>query len=719
MSTKNGKVSIIIPAYNVQQYIEECLQSLLEQTYNNFEIIIVNDGSTDETLSIIKGYESKYDFIRVIDISNHGQGYARNLALKEAKGEYVLFMDSDDFLEKVTLQVAVERIKEDKSDFVLFDWKYYFDKSSKYKYTNTENFFDKRILQDDEVVDLLTIKHYFTVNKLYSKEFLLKNKIKYGEGYIYEDIPFWAKVVTCASKVSLIHSPLYTVRVNATSTTKTKINTDRHYKGFIKAMEETIKITKKKPKYDYYDLYNYLINKFNLYYIKRTPYRNRIKFLCEFVDQMSVALPPKQIKRNNILLRLGFKYNIFKNKKKVLFYLLYKLFAIKNFFKAKVKKIRKSCSKILDALKCELNQKCYQLSLKHEKQSSILFMGFDYRYTGNSRYLFEALKANKQIGDNKLFFVTEDNLVEDKYKIKPNSKEMYDKLYNSKVVIFESWIPKQFIKPEDSIWIQLWHGTPLKKMLFDSEEAEIIVKNKRNKINKYNDINKWDYLLLDNKKIYKYFETSFLMPESKTVAAGYPRVKYLIDNINNKKLKDEIRNKAKIDKNKKIILYLPTWRDYNYGKDEENTDFEYFLDCTKLQKELGEDYIIVSKNHTFMNNKDKDTITNVDIETQELVLIADYLITDYSSVMFDAFAIDLPVVILAKDYDKYQKSRGVYQSMWKDLLPIVTYDEQETAKQILNYKIDSKEYKRLKEEYAYNAESDLINLILKECVKGE
>lgn len=117
----------------------------------------------------------------------------------------------------------------------------------------------------------------------------------------------------------------------------------------------------------------------------------------------------------------------------------------------------------------------------------------------------------------------------------------------------------------------------------------------------------------------------------------------------------------------------------------------------KIKSTVGNDYVIVSKNHVFLNNKNKDSITNVTTETQELLLIGDYLISDYSSVIFDAFAIDLPVVLLANDFEKYQKSRGVYESIWKDLLPFVSYTEEELGKAILNYNINTQEYKNVKE----------------------
>ena len=309
------KVSVIIPAYNVEDYIGECIESINNQTYSNYEVIIVNDGSTDKTIDIIKQYQEKYEWIKVIDIENSGQGYARNIALKEAVGKYILFLDADDFLEPITLQLAIDRIKKDKSDFVVFDWKYYSQKTGNYRYVNKDKFFNKAILENDQCLVLLRIKHYFTVNKLYSKEFLMENDIKYGERYIYEDVPFWTKVCVCAKKVSLIHSPLYNVRINRTSTTKTNHNTDKHYIGFIKAASDSIKILKENYKADnngdYYYLYNYLMGKFNVYYKIRIPRRLKRKFVFEFVNIMSNAIELTDLNIKNSLIRAGFKYNIF------------------------------------------------------------------------------------------------------------------------------------------------------------------------------------------------------------------------------------------------------------------------------------------------------------------------------------------------------------------------------------------------------------------------
>lgn len=706
---KNSKISVIIPAYNNENYLKECLNSVLNQTYNNYEIIIINDGSNDDTLFVAREFEKKYNCIKVIDNENRGQGFSRNYALKFAIGEYILFLDSDDFLEPVTLEVALDRIIKDKSDLVVFDWKYYKTINKTYSYVNKDKFFNKTVLKGKECLELLSIKHYFTVNKLYSKKFLQENEIKYGEGYIYEDIEFWVKVAISAKKVSLIHSPLYNVRISKTSTTKTNYDSDYHYNSYIKAVEKVIKLVENEREELYY-LYRYLIQKFFLYYNKRTPEKYKNRFLKDFVKTMQ---PTELINADvpNKLTKLVYKMKIFKKSKNHLFILLYKLNKRKKKFIKMFKKIKKKIKKIYAKIrkKTDYNIQEWRNSRGREKEDIILFMGFDYRYTGNSRYLFEQIISKRK---ENVIFVTEDETVPEQYRIEPNSTEFYKLFYKARIVIFESWIPTKLIKTLGSVWIQLWHGTPMKRMLYDSDEKEILSLKPEYKINKFKDITRWNYFLTDNVNVNEYFERAFLLKENQILSLGYPRVEYLLNNKNNEKLKEDIKNKNNLPLDKKIVLYLPTWRDYNYGEDSEKFKLDYLLDSSELEKYLNDNYIIVSKNHSFLNNK--ANITEVNVETQELLLIADYLVTDYSSVMFDAFAIDLPVILLTKDFNKYMESRGVYDDIWEHMKEFVCEDEEKLAKMIENYKIGFS-YKYVKEKFCYknNQKYKMVDYVLK------
>ncbi len=689
------KISVIIPAYNNEAYIAGCINSVLNQTYTNYEIIVVDDASEDDTLYVVKELKLQNDCIKVIcNDKNKGQGYSRNRALDLATGEYIVFLDSDDFLEPVTFEIAVKKIKEDKSDFVVFDWKYYKTINKTYQYVNKDTYFSKKFLIGEECLDLLSARCYFAVNRLYSKKFLKDNVIRFGEGYLYEDWEFLVKSCMCAEKVSLIHSPLYTVRISATSSTKTNRDANVHSESYIKSVRKIVKMVSGEPKEQYYYLYKYLIRKFWSYYDKRVGEEYKDKFIRDFVCVMK----PVKLKNLNIpnkLVRLSFKFEFFGRGDVAGFKLLYKAYKVKKEYNNLTSKMKKNIRKKFEKQRVDLNLECWRKNRGVRKKDVILFMGFDHRYTGNSRYLFEQILKRRQ---KNVYFATEDERVNKRNRVKPNSEEFYNLFYTARIVIFESWVPTQFKKTPCAIWIQLWHGTPLKKMLFDSNEEEIITQKPGHKIMKFYDIRRWNYLITDNENISQYFERAFLMPEKRILPLGYPRVEYLMENKNNIDLKNKIKRKAGLPLNKKIVAYLPTWRDYNYGKEGQNFDTEYLLDDAILKEYLGDEYEMVSKNHSYLDKA--GALKNVDLETQELLLISDYLISDYSSVIFDAFAIDLPVVLLAKDYNKYMKSRGVYEELWEMLENVACKTEKEVANKIVDYKIDE-HYKYIKENICY------------------
>ena len=108
--SKEKKVSIILPVYNSEKYLEKCLNSVIKQTYSNFELIVVNDGSTDNSQQIIDEFVTKDDRIKKIIIKNHGQSYARNYALKYITGNFITFIDSDDYYSKDFLKIMLNNI---------------------------------------------------------------------------------------------------------------------------------------------------------------------------------------------------------------------------------------------------------------------------------------------------------------------------------------------------------------------------------------------------------------------------------------------------------------------------------------------------------------------------------------------------------------------------------------------------------------------------------
>lgn len=137
----NPKVSIIIPVYNIEKYLPFCLESLVNQTYSNLEIICVNDGSTDNSLNILKQYASKDERIVVINKVNEGVSVARNAALQTVKGDYIVFVDGDDWLDENYVEIMIEKAEQHNADIVMCTYvKEYDDHSS------IANIFDEKEL---------------------------------------------------------------------------------------------------------------------------------------------------------------------------------------------------------------------------------------------------------------------------------------------------------------------------------------------------------------------------------------------------------------------------------------------------------------------------------------------------------------------------------------------------------------------------------------------
>lgn len=177
------KVSIIVPVYNVEKYIHKCLDSLVNQTLKELEFIFVNDGSPDNSPKIIKEYQKKDKRIKLLNKENGGQASARNLGLEHAKGEYIAFLDSDDYVKENMYETLYNRAKKDNLDIVICN------NYLVYKDSLVEN--NPGITNKKEKI--ISPREYITLspspwNKIIRHEYLNQEKFKFPEGIIYEDL---------------------------------------------------------------------------------------------------------------------------------------------------------------------------------------------------------------------------------------------------------------------------------------------------------------------------------------------------------------------------------------------------------------------------------------------------------------------------------------------------------------------------------------------------
>ncbi len=201
------KVSVIVPVYNVENYLEKCLDSIISQTYKNLEIILVDDGSTDSSGKICDSYAKKDKRIKVIHKENGGLSDARNMGLDVASGKFISFVDSDDYIDKRFIEILYNNIIKTKADISICDFVWVYDKKIKYnKYSK------KRIVVEGNRKYDYLYNEYSVIgpsqwNKLYKK--YIFDDIRFPYGKLCEDQFVIHKELFKAKKVSYILKPLY------------------------------------------------------------------------------------------------------------------------------------------------------------------------------------------------------------------------------------------------------------------------------------------------------------------------------------------------------------------------------------------------------------------------------------------------------------------------------------------------------------------------------
>lgn len=205
-----AKLSVIIPVYNVEKYLSECLDSIINQTFKDLEIICVNDGSTDNSLRILEEYAQKDNRIKIVNKENGGLSSARNAGMNVATGEYYAFIDSDDILDNDAYEKSLEHIND--ADLVHFGIKVFGDSNYaqrgsdeiyyKIKFKGIQKLNSKAILNSD----------VSSCNKIFKKSIIEQNNITFPDGLNYEDAEFYFKYVSCSNTAYYLNEKFYNYR---------------------------------------------------------------------------------------------------------------------------------------------------------------------------------------------------------------------------------------------------------------------------------------------------------------------------------------------------------------------------------------------------------------------------------------------------------------------------------------------------------------------------
>ena len=194
-------ISIIVPIYNAEKYLNKCIDSIINQTKKELEIILINDGSTDNSETIIKKYDDKR--IKYFKNKNQGIGKTRNFGIDKATGKYIMFLDSDDFLELNACEKMYEKAEKEELDIVVCDYYRYFDNGKKEE-VKLPDFKNSSLKENPNIIS----EHLSPWAKIYKTDLIKKNNIKFVENLKYEDAPFVIEALDSAKKIGKVNLPL-------------------------------------------------------------------------------------------------------------------------------------------------------------------------------------------------------------------------------------------------------------------------------------------------------------------------------------------------------------------------------------------------------------------------------------------------------------------------------------------------------------------------------
>lgn len=317
---KNDIISVIIPFYNAEQHIEKCIKSVINQTYKNLDIILINDGSIDESLSIVNKFSQMDDRIKIINKQNGGVSSARNKGLKNAQGNYIYFVDSDDYIEKDCLQILYNKIKSTDSDIVRAN--FFENKNKKFRFKEDMTIEMTNLEEKHKMLEKVFKTYDFNSvwGQLINKRIL--NNVTFDEDLkMAEDFKFNLNIIEKSKRISLISNFLYNYNKNdlGINFNKDISKVERKIKDITKVYSELY--------YQNYDknlIFSRLLREIVPQFLEMYNYKDEeIKKIIKFINKEKIFTEAKE------------KFNINKLKKSK-YFIAYKYFLEKKWFQLKI-----------------------------------------------------------------------------------------------------------------------------------------------------------------------------------------------------------------------------------------------------------------------------------------------------------------------------------------------------------------------------------------------
>ncbi len=728
-------ISIIVPYHGEEMYVRDCLDSLCEQTYDKFEVVLIA-SQTDVPNEIIDSYKEKLN-IKAYRTDAAYVSAVRNEGLAYAAGEYVVFLDCDDYLgESFVSRLHSLCVSED-LDFAFgrientwYKRSIFLDKNAETVSDDEDGDEEEKDENDDELVfdfgiqesdskevirrkklegagkvlisNKKTIQNISALGVMIKKSYIEKNDIRFPEKLkYYSDWAYICKVINLAESCDGDKQARYIKRIH---------NDPIHYPSLIQEIGK-----------DDFELRNEAYTEV-LNTVSDNASDVRIKFDIKLINYLVSEAAPAVRKNEDKTWRKKrlpvmssmckeFSDKTLKEIKR------YKRRVVKAITDSDVKKICKLTGnknlmnwgfRILKGPARIKILKEFTYKHRYIKQPLLdnvvlLESFFGKSYSDSPKYIFEKLN---ELYPGKYEYVW---ILDKKTKLPYPAKQIkrfsfayYKYLARAKYIVFNSRQPKFFVKRKGNVFLETWHGTPLKKLVFDMEE--VVSASPMYKKTFYIQSRSWDYLVAANGFSEEVFKRAFVY-DKPMLKYGYPR-NDILHADNRESIAAEIKKRVGIPRDKKVILYAPTWRDDEYYE-QGKYKFDLKLDLRHMQEKLSDEYVVILRTHYFI--ADNLDVTGLEgfvynlskyDDIAELYLISDILITDYSSVFFDYANLKRPMLFFTYDLDKYRDVlRGFYIDMEKELPGPLVFTTDEIIDAIENIDSVSAKYAAVYDEF--------------------
>lgn len=681
------KVSVIVPVYNIEKYIERCLLSLVNQTLQEIEILCIDDGSTDGSALILDELQEQYpDKIKVSHIPNGGVSNARNLALQLAQGEFIGFVDGDDFVRRDMFEELYNKAVEDNSDIVSSSYISMFEKKSYIIHADDMQYYGKSVY---ECPELLTCDVSFLWNKIFRRSMLEENNLHFEKFKVFEDMLFVDQAFLVANRISKVNTPFYYYRrIRTGSATNT-------FSVNLFDLFEALELL-----YDFYKKHN-AFEKFNdmLLFITlnhsfirfRTviPYQEelinlKLRFLDTAFKFFNKHFPDWQKNEYFYSVRNVYMENYI-SKEYWTDYIKYAAVSdLPDEFRDKADEIKKRTAGTADTKKSEEPDKPnsrekkikflsdYELGVLYKKyckkginkKAILIDSQHGDNLSGNMFYLLKQLFSDSKYSRLKVYLVYRGEKLSsfkeklNFYNLNPvlvdnRSKDYVKALATSKYLFNDTSFPIFFNKRSEQIYLNTWHGTAL-KTLGVSSKGEIYRLG-----NLQRNFCSADYVLCPNEHMKNVFDNDYYLStlgNASYMFAGYPRNSVFFEKPNQRIVEENDLH------NKQVIMYMPTWR----GSIENIEDDDLYKYLFEIDSKLDDNQVMYVNLHPYVADlidyscfKHIKSVSSK-YETYDFLNCCDVLITDYSSVFFDFAVSGKKIILFTYDREDYLADRGMY-----------------------------------------------------------